>query len=426
MNQALVPPGAGIRLDGGFAAWWAQRCQAHRFTVRRIPFAELEEWRFDAGTGNLGHRSGRFFTVCGIRAGDDVQPILDQPEIGVLGILVKRIDGVLHCLLQAKMEPGNVNTVQLSPSVQATRSNFTRVHGGAPVRYLDYFIRPRSSQVLVDSLQSEHGGWFHRKRNRNMVVVTEEDVPPHEDFRWIAMRDIGALLTVPNLVNMDTRTVLACLLARHASETDPALLSWVTEAKVRHDRAPALVDLDAVPRWQRTASELRSVDGTGFSVLAVSVTAPNREATAWTQPLLAPQAPGVIAFLGRTTSAGRTELLVRARPEIGCRDSVELGPTVQTGSGRAEPLLAAARTLAAEPERVWYDAVLSEEGGRLWHAENRYLVVDASDTALPDAGPDFRWAGLAGLTALLRHSYYLNVQARSLLAGLLTAGGRRT
>lgn len=405
---------------GEFADWWAWRCDAHRFTVTRIPLAGLDEWEFDPVTGNLGHRSGRFFTVCGVRAGAEVRPIIHQPEIGVLGILVRRIGRVTYCLLQAKMEPGNVNAVQLSPTVQATRSNYTRVHNGSSVRYLEYF--QGRGRVLVDTLQSEHGAWFHQKRNRNLVVAVDEDVPAHDDFRWVPLAEVGALLTVPNLVNMDARTVFACLLARVAPSPAPALLSWFTDAKARHDRAPTLVGLDSVPGWSRTGAELRHADGS--TVLAVSVSASSREATEWTQPLLAPPAPGVVAFLARTR-AGRTELLVRARPEIGCRDAVEMGPTVQSRTGPDEPMLALTLALARDPARVWYDTVLSEEGGRLWHAESRYLVVDAGD-AVVDAGSDFRWAGLAELTGLLRHSYYLNVQARSLLAGLVMATGRRT
>ena len=417
MSQTLVAP----HVDGDFAAWWAKRRRAHQFTVRRIPFADLVDWRFAAGSGDLVHRSGRFFTVCGLRSGPVTQPILHQPEIGVLGILVKRIHGEPHCLMQAKMEPGNVNTVQLSPTVQATRSNYTRVHRGAPVRYLDHFTTPGRGRVLADSLQSEHGAWFHHKRNRNLVVETDEDVAVHEDFHWLPLAALGSLLTVPNLVNMDARTVLACLIGARGATADPALLSWFTEAKARHDRPATLVDLAAVPGWRRTATEMSEKDGDGPTVLAVSVTAPNREATAWTQPLLAP-APGVVAFLARTR-AGRTELLVRARPEIGCRDAAELGPTVQTGTGHDEPLLDTVLELAADPTRVWYDTVLSEEGGRLWYAQSRYLVVESTEEV--PVHEDFRWADLSGLTGLLRHSYYLNVQARTLVASLALACGRR-
>lgn len=69
------------------------------------------------------------------------QPIINQPEIGFLGFIVKKIQGVYHFLMQAKIEPGNLNVVQLSPTLQATRSNYTRVHKGAIPKYLEYFIR---------------------------------------------------------------------------------------------------------------------------------------------------------------------------------------------------------------------------------------------------------------------------------------------
>ena len=53
---------------------------------------------------------------------------------------------MLHCLMQAKMEPGNVNPLQLSPTVQATRSNYTQVHRGTGTRYLEYFVGPTAAR----------------------------------------------------------------------------------------------------------------------------------------------------------------------------------------------------------------------------------------------------------------------------------------
>lgn len=40
------------------------------------------------------------------------QPIIIQPEIGYLGIICREINGVLHFLMQAKIESGNVNCVK--------------------------------------------------------------------------------------------------------------------------------------------------------------------------------------------------------------------------------------------------------------------------------------------------------------------------
>ncbi|WP_347359799.1 NDP-hexose 2,3-dehydratase family protein [Streptomyces sp. 150FB] len=168
--------------------WLAEQRAGSAFSVDQVPFAQLDGWGFDPGTGNLGHHSGRFFTIEGLRVHLEpahveqwTQPIIVQREIGILGILVKEFDGVLHCLMQAKMEPGNSNLVQLSPTVQATRSNYSGVHKGRAIPYLDYFRAPRRSTVLADSLQSEQGSsctsatatsWWRPPRTSNCSRIS--------------------------------------------------------------------------------------------------------------------------------------------------------------------------------------------------------------------------------------------------------------
>ncbi len=133
----------------------------------------MTSWFFEPETDNLVHQSGRFFRIEGIAVRTNfgptprwMQPIINRPEIGILGFLTQRIGGVLHFLTQAKMEPGNVNLVQLSPTVQATHSNYTRVHEGLRPSFLDYFLERGAARVHVDRLQSEQGTRFLRKRNR--------------------------------------------------------------------------------------------------------------------------------------------------------------------------------------------------------------------------------------------------------------------
>ena len=111
-------------------------------------------WHID-DDGCLRHDTGRFFSVQGIHVETDFghvsgwdQPIIVQPEIGYLGILAKEFDGVLYFLMQAKIEPGNVNCVQISPTLQATKSNYTRVHNGKKPAYLDYFVNVKPENVL--------------------------------------------------------------------------------------------------------------------------------------------------------------------------------------------------------------------------------------------------------------------------------------
>ncbi|ANY10592.1 NDP-hexose 2,3-dehydratase family protein [Pseudonocardia sp. HH130630-07] len=434
--------------------WIAERNAAHRHDVRRIPFDELRSWAFDPATGNLRHDTGRFFSVEGLQVHTDhgpvrswSQPIINQPEIGILGILMAEIDGVLHCLLQAKTEPGNVNGVQLSPTVQATRSNYTGVHAGNAVPYLEYFRNPGAGRVLSDVLQSEQGSWFYRKRNRNMVVEVEEPFEAHEDFRWIPLGQVHELCAVDNIVNMDTRTVLAgmptgfegmagtgsggladalarsCVASSGGLHTDAEVLSWITDRQSGHEIRTELIPLHDVAHWRRTPDRIRHDPESFFSVIAVAVTATSREVGSWTQPLLEPHGVGRVALLV-ARFGGVLHALMHARVEPGYLEAVELAPTVQfapetyRGLGLAPPAFLDVVEEVGRGERVLFDAGLSEEGGRFHHARNRYQIIEVDPVLDDRTTPDHRWLTVAQLNGLLLHNNYVNVQARSLIACL--------
>ncbi|MFD3331795.1 NDP-hexose 2,3-dehydratase family protein [Streptomyces sp. NPDC058700] len=448
--------------DGGraphaaFHAWYAE-ATARTFTrVERVPLDALAGWETEPGTGNLRHHTGGFFTVEGLDVRMPAgpvpawsQPIINQPEVGVLGILVKEFDGILHCLMQAKVEPGNANGVQISPTVQATRSNYTGVHGGRPVPYLDWFRKPGARSPLVDVRQSEQGSAFHHKRNRNMVVEADGEVEVHEGFHWLTIGQLHRLLAEDDVVNMDARTVLSCLPFAHAElarelgppadpfrealfrSCDPsagarhpvgAILSWITEARTRTEVHARRVPLAGLPGWHRTPERISHASGAFFDVIGVRVEAGGREVAHWSQPMIEPHGTGVVAFLTRTFD-GVLHVLMNARVEAGYMDVVELAPTVQCTPASYEHLPRSARPRyldaveGADPARVRFHSVLSEEGGRFHHARNRYLIVD-TDLDVPPDDPDHRWMTVHQLVELLRHSHYLNIQARSLVACL--------
>lgn len=443
----------GARLaTAGFPAWLEGRRRAHDFEVTRVPFAALDGWRFTPDTGNLAHASGRFYAVEGLRVRTSAgpyrawhQPIIAQNEVGILGILVKEIGGVLHCLMQAKMEPGNRNLLQLSPTVQATRSNYTRVHHGAPVKYLEYFMGPRRGRVIADVLQSEHGWWFYRKRNRNMVIEVEGDVPLDDDFCWLTIGQIGELMKLDNVVNMDSRTVLSCLPAIEAPappgagrfaaslaasrdssagalSATPELLSWITGQRSEYEIEADRVPLRGLPGWVRTDDEIAREDGRHFRVVGVDVRAGSREVKSWSQPLFEPNGTGVAAFLVKEFG-GVLHVLVHSKVEGGFLDAVELGPTVQCRPGNYEEAdrpYYYDHVMSAEPARVRFDAVHSEEGGRFLNAESRYLIVEADDSLARNVPDEFAWVTVWQLGDLLRHGHYIQVQARTLIACLST------
>ncbi|KAB2343589.1 NDP-hexose 2,3-dehydratase family protein [Actinomadura rudentiformis] len=430
-RSTAATEGIGMATDD-VPGWLAARTRARPARVRRIPFAELDGWSFADDTGDLRHHSGRFFSVEGLHVvrpdGDWQQPIIMQPEIGILGILAKEFDGTLHFLMQAKMEPGNPHLVQLSPTVQATRSNYTKAHGGAQVKYLEYFLH--RGQVLTDVLQSEHGEWFFQKRNRNMIVEVDGDVPVDDDFRWLTLGQLGALLNQDNVVNMDARTVLASASMTHpeprALLSDTELLSWFTGERTRLDVRARRIPLRQVSGWLRDAHSIHRADHRFFRVVAVAVEGAAREVSSWTQPLFEPVGPGVVGFAYRTFG-GVPHVLVHALAEGGLLDTAELGPTVQYVPANHAHLPSVRRPpfldlmLDAPPDRIRYAAVHSEEGGRFLNAESRYLIVETDESTTPaQPPPGYHWITPGQLNWLAGHSHYVNVQARTLLAALNT------
>jgi oxidase EvaA len=436
--------------------WLADFGRRAHACVELVELDTLRDWYSDPATGNICHEAGKFFSISGLAVdipGGPVehwqQPIIIQPEVGILGIIVKEFDGVLHCLMQAKVEPGNDNGLQISPTVQATRSNYTRVHGGRAVPYLKYFVEAAETAVIADVRQSEQGSWFHRKRNRNMIVEITGDIEVLDGFRWLTLGEVHRLLAVDDLINMDARTVLSCLplagpklgrvygsapddlhasLIRSCSEESGSLhpmsgiLSWITERRTQTGITTAMVPLNSVEGWQRAPTRIRHESGLFFDVVGVSVTAGGREVNQWMQPMLEPHGTGVVAFMVRDIG-GVLHVLVRARVEPGFVDMIELAPTVQCTPDNYSCLPPAARppyldeVLAAPQERVRFATMLSEEGGRFYHARNSYRIIETDLDPLAEP-PDFRWLTVRQLDELLRHSHYVNVQARTMIACL--------
>ncbi len=435
--------------------WLEERNRSVKVEIRTAGFSQLDQWLFDEERGNLRHASGKFFSIDGVRVKTNYglvqeweQPIINQPEVGILGIITKEIDGVLYFLMQAKIEPGNINKVQLSPTLQATRSNYTQVHKGNKPQFLEYFLDAQK-EVLLDQLQSEQGSRFLRKRNRNIIIRVNQPVPDHENFRWLTLGQIVEMMRRPNVVNMDSRTVISgipydggegfpindyldaagsigrglyesSLVGNSPDEFDKTL-SWLTDLKSRYELWVERIPLQQVKDWIITDQVIRHRDNKYFSVIPVHVIIGNREVKQWDQPLLKPAQEGLCAFIIKYIN-GKLRFLVQAKLECGNLDIVEMAPTVQclTGNYRTAvekpPFLD--YVLTAGKDKIIYDVHQSEEGGRFFEEQNRNMVILADDSFDEKVPDNFTWLTLGQMKYLIRFNNFLNIQARSLISAI--------
>ena len=434
-------------------AWIKRRNREVEVKIEKIPFDQMNMWHSDVD-GSVHHDSGRFFSIVGIDVRTDYgsnhhwrQPIINQPEVGYLGILTKEIDGVLYCLMQAKIEPGNVNCVQISPTLQATKSNYSRVHSGKAPNYLEYFVNAKPENIILDQLQSEQGARFLRKRNRNIIIKVDEEVDVKEDYRWMTLGQIKELMHYDNLVNMDTRTVLSGLKisdfvtpldglkgmsqfgkdmivsskTNHSHISTQDHLSWLTGLKAKYDLHVSPCAINDMPEWEKTKWEISRRDGKFFKIIGVNVTISNREVSSWCQPLVQPMQDGICAFIIKKIN-GVYHFLVQAKLECGNFDVMELAPTVQCLTGNAEEAIIKPEfydyIMNARKDQVLIDALQSEEGGRFYHEQNRNLLIEADEDFPLELPERYTWMTLRQIYKFLRFNNYLNIQARSIISAL--------
>lgn len=440
-----------------------KRASETNVLVQRMPFDEMKQWVFDPKTNFLIHNSGKFFSIEGLSVNTNYgdisqwdQPIINQPEIGYLGIICKKINGTLHFLLQIKVEPGNINYCQLSPTLQATRSNYSKVHQGKSPKYLEYFANVKKDNILLNQLQSEQGARFLRKRNRNIIIRVEEEIELDEDFIWLTLGQIKNLLLLDNIVNMDTRTVISgipfgslclndCLnyLSDSNIDIDPEknlflksmliedcsvnslgdILSFLTDLKSQYDLFLVSKRLDNLSYWLIESDQIRHFNNNFFRVIGVNVAIDGREVASWDQPMIQPMNPGICGFIVKKIN-GILHFIVQAKLECGNQDIFELAPTVQCLTGgyleiNGEPVCDIpflSDLLAASKGSVIYDSMQSEEGGRFYREQNRNIIALVGDEFSIDLPERYIWMTLNQLMIFMKFNNYLNVQARNLIS----------
>ena len=425
--------------------WIHSRNSTTKVRIDKTTLDQCAPWYYDGESGTVRNPAGSFFRIAGLRVAEGEKTLLEQPillqnEIGYLGILRKRIGGEMHYLMQAKIEPGNINKIQLSPTIQATKSNFTQKHGGAKPAYLDFFLHASNNRIVVDQIQSEQSSRFLGKRNRNILIELNEneEVEVFPSHRWMTLPQIKALMREDNLVNMDTRTVLSCLpLEEHLSEfTDnaflrsvlgegpsnlPEIYQYINNFKMFDETDRHLVSLFSLKNWEMRNGEFVCKDPYSFKVVFCDIEIEGREVRHWCQPLF--EAAGIATFgLLTCVSHGVREFLVRATPEVGCFDKIELGPSVQREYiHNVEKNTAVDELFDAHLKTgkgVQFDTLLSEEGGRFYHEQNRNVVIEVDADELPVPPEGYFWTDYRTLGTLVKVNNCLNIQLRNLLSVL--------
>lgn len=461
MNRATIES-AGSTAVADFRAWRAGLVGDSRFTCTPIDFAESAEWALVDGI--LRHRTRGFFSLAGLAVtartpelDGQEQLIILQPETAINGFLLRRTEHGGEILFQGRVEPGNVDVLQLAPTVQSTEANYKRMHGGRPTAFLGWFLPDTPAQSVYDELQSEEATRYYGKYNRNVVM----DVSGHADpelppaFRWFDVRAIAAFAVTSNVLNTDARSVLSGLdwsllagapgpFAGHAAgsfgaalraswraergadaQEDAALLAWLTRLRVRSSPRHRVMPLAALANWIVDDGEIRERDAErGFRARQFRVRAEGREVSGWDQPLIDSRGAGRLTLVGQERG-GVLRFLVKASHEIGFLEGVQLGASITVVPGESpSPSDPVEVELVERIDRGDGCALLhrcrqSEEGGRFYRDENDYEIALLDPDIELAAGELYRWLTLAQVRRLIRVPGVFSMEFRGVFALLL-------
>ena len=188
----------------------------YELETTQIPLSKIKNWNISDSSISS---DDRFFSVIGVKVVADTrevtswtQPLIKDVHIGLLGFVAKKINGVLHFLVQAKVEPGNIDVIELSPTVSCSNYNYLIENQNERPPFFDYFLDNGNVNVLVDVLQSEEGGRFYQIQNRNKLVVLDEgvdfDVP--ENYCWMTLNQMMDFMRY-SMFNIEARSLISCI-----------------------------------------------------------------------------------------------------------------------------------------------------------------------------------------------------------------------
>ena len=415
----------------------------------------LDQWKFDNNC--IRHFTGRFFSIKSIKVELNkenwCQPIIVQPDIGMLALIGSIRNGRLEFLIQLKVEPGNINYIQLSPTIQATKSNLDNVHKGGRVKYMELIKNKNEKDIiLLDSELSEQNSKFLRKKNRNIIkIIDPKKITVEDNFIWLTIGQIKQLSLQDNLINMDLRSILSGLSLFDGIEEDielPKVINnkqqylYENELKKfniyksnnlllelsnyiqKSNRYIKFVKFNELLDWNINTRDIRHKEESFFRIIGTKINVLGREVKTWEQPLIKSENNGHNVLFYFKDSHSIT-LLVQFKVECGSIQLAEIAPTIQTNNNKHKHV----------EEKYLYHIYLlnrsnlnfsvkqSEEGGRFYREENynSLLEIDKKQKIIIEnniKSNRYHWIELGNIIYQIKQGGPINMQLRGIIAML--------
>jgi oxidase EvaA len=199
-------------------SWFTRQRSLCELDISRVPLKEVAGWhRTDK---EIARNDGKYFKVVAVSARADnrevtnwTQPLFEPRGTGLVAFVLKNFDGVLHVLINARMEGGFLDSVELGPTLQCIPWNYDGYDGAVRPYLLDYLQSIDPARIRYEAVHSEEGGRFLNAESRYLIVEADDGLPYDlpSDYTWITLGQLTDLLRHGHYVNVQARTLVACL-----------------------------------------------------------------------------------------------------------------------------------------------------------------------------------------------------------------------
>ena len=366
--------------------WLKKQKKNHKLKIKVIKLKDIDKWKID--NSKIYHKTKKFFKIVGIKVLTNFnkknwdQPMIVQNEVGILGIIKNTKTN--KYLLQSKVEPGNINKLQLAPTVQATKSNYSRVHGGKKVLYINYFLK---SKKTIPSLQSEQGFRYLNKFNSNILLKTSKFIEIKPEFYWFNKNEIKELIKIRNIINMDTLSVFSSFMTKvkkdYPINSIRKIYDWVKINNKKFFMKTKIVDLIKLKDWTYNSTKIEHKKKKHFSIIGINASTNKREIKNWSQPIIKGKEMAFAGFI-KAKFNNIEHYLCRYILKPGLKSGV-ISCTVNTSDinnySKNQTLNINEKYFIKKyffsqysKKNIIYDNTLSDEGGRFYQCQIRYMI----------------------------------------------------
>ena len=317
------------------------------------------------------------------------------------------------------MEPGNSSGIQLSPTIQATKSNYLRKHGGKRTNYLNFFTQKnKKNRVISNYRLSEQGTRYLNKSNRNILIdLKKQKIKKLNNFIWVNKKNLNYLLNKKNLLNMDTISVISCSIKKNKFD-EPSnefsnLVRAIQNVKINTKIFKKIISFRELKSWKILKNKIFDTNKNFFSILFLKIKSNSREVKQWSQPIISDHYISLNGFLIKQIN-NTNHYLLNAVQEPG-QTYPKFTSTISIKNYRSSTKTVKIKFFKFFNRKKVIKFINSDEGGRFYKNESHNLISFVTKKDKITLPKNFKWASHNQVIELIKKNL-MTIEARNLFA----------